>query len=267
MLVAVPVYDRDGWFFEDILRVPDAPNGTAELLIDAAMREVAESGSRFVTLGLAPLAVPDRWARTARWLMRGFYNFDGVRAFKAKLRPDRWTPIYLAWPRDRNAFSALYDALDAFAGGHLVRFAMRALFRAPKPVLILLAALLVPWTVAVVSVDTRRWFPSRHVQRAWGLFDTAMIATLFALSRRWNRDLAIAAAASAAADGALTTIQAVRYNVRRARGLRDAIVIAAAVAAPFVASAILFGRLRATSPRRSSRPLPPARDPRPQALE
>ena len=41
---------------EDVLRSPEAPNGTVELLIDAAMRALHEAGSRFVTLGLAPLA-------------------------------------------------------------------------------------------------------------------------------------------------------------------------------------------------------------------
>ena len=43
---AVPVYARDGWFVEDVLRDPDAPNGTAESLIDTAMRQFAAEGSR-----------------------------------------------------------------------------------------------------------------------------------------------------------------------------------------------------------------------------
>ena len=262
LLVAVPVFGRNGWFFEDILRTPDAPNGTTELLIDAAMRDVAASGSTFVTLGLAPLAVSQPWARIARRLTSGFYNFEGVRAFKAKLRPERWTPIYLAWPPGRTAVGALYDVLDAFAGGHLVSFAARSLFRAPAPVLRLLGVLLAAWTIALLAADTRRWFPSRRNQLAWGLFDGAMIATLFALSREWRRPLATAAAVAAAADGVLTTVQASRYNARRARGLGDTIIIGAAVLAPFVASAVLFGRLRATSPPRSSQPSPRATGPR-----
>src|SRR6185436_3198642 len=41
-LAAIPVYARRGWLFEDLLRDPRAPNGTAELLIDTAMRAFAE---------------------------------------------------------------------------------------------------------------------------------------------------------------------------------------------------------------------------------
>ena len=52
----VPVYARRGRFIEDLLRAPEAPNGTSELLVDAAMREAASDGVRYVTLGLAPLA-------------------------------------------------------------------------------------------------------------------------------------------------------------------------------------------------------------------
>jgi CheY-like chemotaxis protein len=41
-LAAIPIYARPGWFFEDFLRDPDAPNGTVELLVDAGMRAAAE---------------------------------------------------------------------------------------------------------------------------------------------------------------------------------------------------------------------------------
>src|SRR5690606_17355375 len=52
----VPVPARNGWFVEDLVRDPRAPNGTPELLVDAVMRWAAERGSGFLTLGLAPLA-------------------------------------------------------------------------------------------------------------------------------------------------------------------------------------------------------------------
>ncbi|HEX3771339.1 MAG TPA: phosphatidylglycerol lysyltransferase domain-containing protein, partial [Polyangiaceae bacterium] len=55
-LSAVPIYAKQGWLVEDLLRVRGAPNGTVEALIDALMREVADSA--VVTLGLAPLAGP-----------------------------------------------------------------------------------------------------------------------------------------------------------------------------------------------------------------
>src|SRR5690606_21833983 len=36
-LGVIPIYGRGGWFFEDFLRDPAAPNGTIELLVDAGM--------------------------------------------------------------------------------------------------------------------------------------------------------------------------------------------------------------------------------------
>ena len=54
LLAAVPIYARQGWLVEDLLRDVGAPNGTAEALVDKAMRRFAEAGSRYATLGLAP---------------------------------------------------------------------------------------------------------------------------------------------------------------------------------------------------------------------
>src|SRR5690606_33792566 len=41
-LVASPIPARGGWLIEQIIRGSGAPNGTAELLIDAAVRGIAE---------------------------------------------------------------------------------------------------------------------------------------------------------------------------------------------------------------------------------
>jgi lysylphosphatidylglycerol synthetase-like protein (DUF2156 family) len=243
LLVAVPVYDRGGWFFEDILRDPRSPNGTTELMIDTAMRDVAADGCSFVTLGLAPLAGDEPWLRTTRNLMRGFYNFEGLRTFKAKLRPDGWTTILLAWPADRTSAGAIYDALDAFGGGHIFRFGTRAVFRAPAPVLFLLGALLIPWIGILATAETSRWFRTRREQYGWVAFDAVMAGVLLSLSHRWRRPLAAAACAAAATDGVLTCISAARYGARRARRLSDVLVITAAIAAPFLAATTLLGRL------------------------
>jgi phosphatidylglycerol lysyltransferase len=176
--------------------------------------------------------------------MHGFYSFEGVHAFKAKLRPDGWTPISVAWPHGRRSVGVIYDVLDAFAGGKLFRFGFIAMFRAPAPVLFALAALLVPWTLLLLSVETLRWFPSRSVQLAWGAFDAGMIGVLFTLSRKWRRPLAAAALTAAIGDGVLTIVQASRFNASRIRSVGDVLVVAAAVVAPVVAVAVLWGGLR-----------------------
>jgi lysylphosphatidylglycerol synthetase-like protein (DUF2156 family) len=122
---AIPVYARGRRFLEDLVRAPDAPNGTAELLVDAVMRDAGEPE---VTLGLAPLAGEVAgWLRLARWVGGGLYDFDGLRRFKAKLKPHAWEPVYLCAAPGGSPLLALRDSLRAFAGGSLVGFATRSL--------------------------------------------------------------------------------------------------------------------------------------------
>ena len=101
-LSAVPVYTRSGWFFEDVIRVPEAPNGTAELLIYEAMEDARRRGDQYVTLGLSPLAGIDQGPgehRVLRWGLRQFarrfgalYGFEGLRQFR-RFGLTQWTPI------------------------------------------------------------------------------------------------------------------------------------------------------------------------------
>ncbi len=127
---AVPVYARGGWLVQDLVRAPDAPNGTVEALVDAVMRDAAELGSDYLTLGLAPLAgaVP-RPLRLAARYGAPLYDFAGLRAFKAKLGPRAWVPIYLTHPAHQHGGTAVMHALSAFARGSLVRYGLNALLR------------------------------------------------------------------------------------------------------------------------------------------
>jgi lysylphosphatidylglycerol synthetase-like protein (DUF2156 family) len=140
-LSAVPVYARGRLFIEDVLRAGHAPNGTTELLIDAAMRAAAGRGDQTVTMGLAPLAggvaAPLRFARA---LSRPLYDFRGLHAFKAKLRPAGWEPVYLASPSSR--WLAMHDGLTAFARGSLVGFGLRTAAHRPWLAALAIAAFL-----------------------------------------------------------------------------------------------------------------------------
>jgi phosphatidylglycerol lysyltransferase len=123
-LSAVPVYARRRLFVEDMLRAPHAPNGTIELLVDAAMRAAHARDDAGVTLGLAPLAgdvAP--LLRLARRVSAPLYDFRGLHAFKARLLPRTWEPVYLCAPGG-STMVALHDGLAAFAGGSLVRFGL-----------------------------------------------------------------------------------------------------------------------------------------------
>ncbi|AKQ63094.1 membrane protein, putative [Myxococcus hansupus] len=240
-LSVVPVYARDGWFLQDLLRTADAPNGTSESLVDAAMRAAADRGRRYVTLGLAPLSGPVRpWLRLARTCGRPLFDFEGLRAFKAKFRPDAWVPLLLSYPTPRGGLLAVYDALRAFAQGSLLRFGVATLLRRPRLLVHALAVLLVPWTVLLALPATARWFPSVQVQWAWVLFDVGLTVGLFSLVRRWRDSLATALGVLTAADACLTFAQAVTYNVPLAQGLLDGAIITLAVLAPAAASGLLF---------------------------
>jgi phosphatidylglycerol lysyltransferase len=128
-LVASPVPLRNGYLFEQVARRADAPNGTAELLIDAAMRALAARGRTYATLGLVALtghagremAQNPLWFRVATgWARahgRRFYNFTGLEAFRTKMEPDRWDPLYAIANEPRFTTATMYAAAGAFAQG------------------------------------------------------------------------------------------------------------------------------------------------------
>jgi len=243
-LCAIPIYARPGWFFEDFLRAPDAPNGTVELLIDAGMRAAAAEHAPYVTLGLVPLSgeiAP--WLRAARRWGNSLYDFDGLRAFKAKLKPRDWEPIYLAYPRG-HGFVAMLDTLTAFARGGLLRFGLETLLRGPAIVMRVLAVLLVGWTALLALPTTAQWFPSPAWQWGWVGFDLVLAGSLLALSYRWRAGLADLLAAAVTGDAALTLGQELFFDLARRRGVLDVVVAVIAVCAP-TAAAILLWNARA----------------------
>jgi phosphatidylglycerol lysyltransferase len=248
-----PVFGRDGWFIENLIRSHDAPNGTIESLVDATMRDAAASGSDFVTLGLAPLAgavVP--WLRAARKFGSVFFNFSGLEAFKAKFRPKEWCPIYLTYPRGQSGFLAVYDSLVAFAMGGLFRFGLRALLWGPSIVLRTLAVLLVPWTLLVASANSTYWFPSPLVKWAWVAFDTGICVALVSMRTKHAGILPAAVTAFIAVDALITTAEALIFNVPRIRHWPEYLVVLIAIMAPAFATVILWnvrerGRYRTSS--------------------
>ena len=150
-LLASPVPQRNGWLVEQIIRGRRAPNGTNELMVDAAMRALAAAGADYVTLGLSPLSTRARveedadepppprhplWLRVAlAWTRlhgRRFYNFDGLDAFKAKLQPDAWEPIFAISTERRFSVRTLYAIAAAFSAGSPVMLVARAVWGAGR---------------------------------------------------------------------------------------------------------------------------------------
>jgi phosphatidylglycerol lysyltransferase len=239
-LCAIPIYARPGWFFEDFLRAPDAPNGTVELLVDAGMRAAAVDGIPYVTLGLVPLSGEvSPWLRAARRWGKALYDFDGLRAFKAKLKPRAWDPIFLAYPRG-NGFVAMFDTLTAFSRGGLLRFGLETLLRGPAIVVRVLAVLLIAWTALLALPGAARWFPSPAWQWGWVGFDLVLAAALLVLTYRWRALLADVVATAVTCDAVVTLGQAIVYDLPRRRGPLDLAVTALAIGAPAVAAVLLW---------------------------
>jgi phosphatidylglycerol lysyltransferase len=240
-LGVIPIYARRGWFFEDFLRDPEAPNGTIELLVDAGMRAATDEKVELVTLGLAPLAGEvDPLLRSARSLGRTLYDFEGLRAFKAKLKPRQWDPIYLSYPHGTSSMLAVVDTLTAFARGGLLRFGIATLLRGPSIVIRLLAVLLVVWTVLLALPISARFFPSAAWQWGWVAFDVVLGVALFALAQRWRQPLADIVACTVTADACVTLAQVIAYDLPRSRGAFDLAVIAIAVLAPTFAAILMW---------------------------
>ncbi len=139
-----PVPVRQGWLTEQFVRGKDAPNGTTELMLDAAVRAVAADGAHYVTMGLVPLSrntwIPTNynplWLRWAlSWVRahgRRFYNFDGLDRFKAKFHPHAWEPIYAISDEARFSFATLYAIADAFSPGSPVRAVLKGMGKAVR---------------------------------------------------------------------------------------------------------------------------------------
>jgi phosphatidylglycerol lysyltransferase len=251
-LTAAPIFARPGWLLQNLIRAPDAPNGTTELLVDHAMRDagagVESEGSPMVTLGLAPLAgqvVPAlRLARSAGSVL---FDFEGLRAFKARLRPTRWSPIHLVHPPGQGALRTMRDVLEAFARGRLLTFGLRTLLRGPTVVVGLLAALLVPWT-ALLALAEPWHFPAPWVRWAWVGFDVMLAVALFRLVSRWSDRLSRVVVA-VVADAVVTLVEVLAWNVPRLRSAADAVISLIAVAAPSLAFVILWrARVRRRAP-------------------
>jgi phosphatidylglycerol lysyltransferase len=248
-LSAIPIYAREGWLLEHFLRDPKAPNGTVESMIDAAMRAASAEGRTYVTLGLSPLSGDVAPAlRLARRWGASLFDFEGLRAFKAKLKPDRWEPVFVAYPAAARGAFSVYDVLRAFTPRGFVRFGLATLWRRPDLIALALAAVLLPWTVLLASPAQARRFPSPALQGAWALFDVALMIALFALSRRFRPWLGSLLGGVIALDACLTLWQAIAFNAPRARSPLDWAVLTLAVLAPSTAACLLLLTSRRPTP-------------------
>ncbi|HEY0275775.1 MAG TPA: phosphatidylglycerol lysyltransferase domain-containing protein, partial [Paenirhodobacter sp.] len=110
----------------DLMRFgPDAPRGAMDFLFGALLNECKKRGYRGFNLGMAPLSGFATHASAPMWNHFGqaifthgerFYNFRGLRAFKAKYNPD-WEPRYLIVGGGVSPVAALLDVTLLIGGG------------------------------------------------------------------------------------------------------------------------------------------------------
>jgi len=117
------------WSFVHLVRAPDAPQGTVEMLVLACMRHFHDQGVRWATLGLMPLEGPvPLLLRLVRPCFRRWFDFEGLARFKLKFRPHLLVPL-LVEHRGLSSPASLYALLKAFAGANPVGFASAAFHR------------------------------------------------------------------------------------------------------------------------------------------
>jgi phosphatidylglycerol lysyltransferase len=104
----------------------DAPAEVMESLVVHLMQWGQQHGYRHFVLGMAPLSgveaspVASLWNRLGAFVYEygeAIYNFQGLRAFKAKFHPD-WEPHYLAYPGGLRLPRIMADVSALVAGGY-----------------------------------------------------------------------------------------------------------------------------------------------------
>ena len=110
----------------DLMRFsPDAPRSAMDYLFIELMLWGRAQGYRWFNLGMAPLAglenraLAPLWHRMGNFLFRhgeSFYNFEGLRRYKAKFDPV-WEPRYMASPGGLQLPRVLLDVATLISGG------------------------------------------------------------------------------------------------------------------------------------------------------
>jgi phosphatidylglycerol lysyltransferase len=111
----------------------EAPRDVMEALFVHILMWGKNEGYRWFSLGMAPMSgfehspVARLWSRAGIFLYEhgeSIYNFQGLRAFKEKFRPE-WEPRYLAYPGGLKLPRILADIAALVAGGYRRIFTLR----------------------------------------------------------------------------------------------------------------------------------------------
>ncbi len=102
----LPSYAGSGWTLDLMRRRNGAMPGLMEFLIASSALQFKAEGYSIVSLGASPLPQSGEKSGlfSTGWLLdrlkgylQDYYNFDSLRAFKAKFQPD-WSPLHVFYP-------------------------------------------------------------------------------------------------------------------------------------------------------------------------
>ena len=123
----LPPYGSNGHASVDLMRhVANTPRSTMDFLFAKVMQWAQEQGFELFSLGMAPLSrvgdnpyarVNERLAALAFQYGNRFYNYQGVRKYKDKFKPE-WVGSYLAYPRGLWVPGLLIDIAALVSGGY-----------------------------------------------------------------------------------------------------------------------------------------------------
>jgi len=105
---AVPIYNRQWFYFEDIIRSQDAPLWTNHLMVYRLLEHMKETWYKIASLWTSPLwniekRPEERFRKTHRLLkflynrVNMFYNFKWLHHFKKSMCPNSWEEKYIAF--------------------------------------------------------------------------------------------------------------------------------------------------------------------------
>ncbi|MGZ3451526.1 MAG: phosphatidylglycerol lysyltransferase domain-containing protein [Polyangiales bacterium] len=124
-LVCAPV-SRRGFYLQDLVRLPDATRGAAELMSVHALETFAREGRELATMGIVPFYTPRGVHRpvalssAAAFCVRYFdaaFRFKGLQQFRAKFPATEHVPVHtLVWPRVLNPLCA-WDIVGVLGRG------------------------------------------------------------------------------------------------------------------------------------------------------
>jgi phosphatidylglycerol lysyltransferase len=234
LLSCIPTPGDKGWYFEDLIRTANAPNGTIESLLVRAFSTLHTTDTSFITLGMVPLHASANTPATrgslgfmlkmVKRIGGCFYNFEGLHTFKSRFRPQTWTDMHIVTIGKSTSIMDLLAVGKVLANGSIISFIKRsALMRTKRTsaatwrwVLISLLAPLIPWTVLLASCDGDYWLGSVSIQWAWVTFDVLLGLGLMGLINRLGtktvNQFALILAGTTLADSILSTVQALSLH-------------------------------------------------------